>query len=132
MADAAGGAADAVANLHVDDVTGEKISKSELKRRQKARAIEKKKSEKAATAPVKDDKGVPLKAEKKGAAEDDESNLTPSVSSPPLCPPTANTPPAIFRDPKRPCQETERVSRSQSLSPQVPDQRRPPRFPQQI
>ena len=35
-------------NLHTDPVTGEKISKSELKRRQKQREVEKKKQEKQA------------------------------------------------------------------------------------
>jgi sRNA-binding protein len=58
-------------NLHLDEVTGEKVSKSELKKRQKHRDTEKKKREKAAAAPPK--------AEKKVSAEEEESNLTPNV-----------------------------------------------------
>lgn len=60
------------ANLQLDDVTGEMVSKSELKKRKKARELEEKKKAKAAAAPPK--------AEKKTSAEDDESNLTPNVS----------------------------------------------------
>lgn len=60
-----------VANLHLDEATGERISKTELKRRQKLRAQEEKKQQRAAAAPPK--------AEKKKPAEDDESNLTPNV-----------------------------------------------------
>ncbi|KAJ5928891.1 lysyl-tRNA synthetase [Penicillium verhagenii] len=59
-----------MANLLLDEVTGEKVSKSELKRRQKLREKENKKKEKEAAAPPK--------AEKKVSAEDDESNLTPN------------------------------------------------------
>lgn len=59
-------------NLHLDEVTGEKVSKTELKKRQKQRDNEKKKREKAAAAPPK--------AEKKVSAEEEESNLTPNVS----------------------------------------------------
>lgn len=62
-----------VANLHLDEVTGEKVSKSELKKRQKQRQTEEKKREKAAAAPPK--------AEKKVSAEEAESELTPNVSS---------------------------------------------------
>ncbi len=72
MADSrANEAAEGVANLHLDDVTGERISKTELKRRQKLRAQEEKKQQRASAAPPK--------AEKKRHAEDDESNLTPNV-----------------------------------------------------
>lgn len=74
MADtAAPGATEGVANLHLDEVTGEKISKTELKRRQKLRAQDEKKQQRAAAAPAK--------TEKKKPAEDDESNLTPNVSA---------------------------------------------------
>ncbi|GAT22208.1 lysyl-tRNA synthetase [Aspergillus luchuensis] len=59
-----------MANLLLDEVTGEKVSKSELKRRQKNREKEAKKKEKEAAAPPK--------AEKKTSAEDDEANLTPN------------------------------------------------------
>ena len=62
-----------LANLLLDEVTGEKVSKSELKRRQKLREKEAKKQEKAAAAPPK--------TEKKSSAEDDEANLTPNVCS---------------------------------------------------
>lgn len=71
MADAA---ANGVANLHLDEVTGEHVSKSELKKRQKQRETERKKAEKAAAAPPK--------AEQKPKRDDelDESNLNPNVS----------------------------------------------------
>ncbi|KAK2761779.1 lysyl-tRNA synthetase [Arachnomyces sp. PD_36] len=58
-----------IANLHLDEVTGEKVSKSELKRRQKVRQLEEKKREKAAAAPPK--------PEKKVSAEDAEGELDP-------------------------------------------------------
>jgi lysyl-tRNA synthetase class 2 len=63
-----------MANLLLDEVTGEKVSKTELKRRQKKRENDAKKKEKEAAAPPK------AKAEKKTSAEDDEANLTPNVS----------------------------------------------------
>lgn len=44
-------AAENAPNLHLDEVTGEKVSKSELKKRQKQREVEKKKAEKAAKLP---------------------------------------------------------------------------------
>ncbi|EEH38445.1 lysyl-tRNA synthetase [Paracoccidioides lutzii Pb01] len=66
-ADAAAGN---LANLHLDEVTGERVSKSELKKRQKLRAKEAEKKEKAAAAPPK--------AEKKASVEEEESNLTPN------------------------------------------------------
>ena len=62
-----------VANLLLDEVTGEKVSKSELKRRQKNREKEAKKKEKEAAAPAKP------KQEKQKSAEDEELNLTPNV-----------------------------------------------------
>lgn len=61
-----------LANLLLDEVTGEKVSKSELKRRQKTREKDAKKKEKTAAAPPK--------AEKKVSEEEEESNLTPNVS----------------------------------------------------
>ena len=60
-------------NLHLDEVTGEKVSKSELKKRIKQREQEKKKQEKAAAAPQK-----PVVAKKENA-EAEESTLTPNV-----------------------------------------------------
>ncbi|KAB8206789.1 hypothetical protein BDV34DRAFT_193389 [Aspergillus parasiticus] len=59
-----------MANLLLDEVTGEKVSKSELKRRQKLREKEAKKKEKEAAAPPK--------PAKKTSAEEDEANLTPN------------------------------------------------------
>ncbi|MCJ1380281.1 lysyl-tRNA synthetase [Xylographa soralifera] len=59
-----------MANLHLDEVTGEKVSKSELKKRQKQRLVEVKKREKAAAAPPQ--------AEKHISAEEEENNLTPN------------------------------------------------------
>ncbi|WWC91602.1 lysine-tRNA ligase [Kwoniella dendrophila CBS 6074] len=49
--------APAEANLHKDEVTGEMVSKSELKRRQKERQVAAKKAEKAAAQPAKAEKG---------------------------------------------------------------------------
>jgi lysyl-tRNA synthetase, class II len=60
-----------VANLHLDEVTGERVSKSELKKRQKARERDAKKAEKAAAAP-------PKPAAPKKSAEEDEKELTPN------------------------------------------------------
>ncbi|KAL5339421.1 hypothetical protein BJX70DRAFT_363590 [Aspergillus crustosus] len=60
-----------LANLLLDEVTGEKVSKTELKKRQKAREREAKKKEKEAAAP-------PKPAQKKVSAEDEEANLTPN------------------------------------------------------
>ncbi|KAF9888698.1 lysyl-tRNA synthetase [Aspergillus nanangensis] len=61
-----------MANLLLDEVTGEKVSKSELKRRQKNREKEAKKKEKEAAAPPKP------AAVKKTSAEEEEANLTPN------------------------------------------------------
>ena len=70
---------EAVANLHLDEVTGEKISKSELKKREKAREKARKKEEsdriKEANAPAKP------AAAKKSNAEADEKELNPNVST---------------------------------------------------
>jgi lysyl-tRNA synthetase class 2 len=62
----------AMVNLILDEVTGEKVSKSELKRRQKAREKDAKKKGKDAAAPPK--------VEKRASVEDEESDLTPNVS----------------------------------------------------
>ena len=78
MADAENSTAptESVANLHLDEVTGEKVSKSELKKRQKARERQREKElkdeKKAAAAP-------PKPAVKKSNQEEEESNLTPNV-----------------------------------------------------
>lgn len=66
-----------MANLLLDEVTGEKVSKTELKKRQKLREKEAKKKEKEAAAPPK--------TQKKASAEEEEANLTPNVSVFVLC-----------------------------------------------
>jgi lysyl-tRNA synthetase class 2 len=58
-------------DLHVDPVTGEKISKSELKRRQKQREKDEKKKEKEAALP----------ARPKKEKTDDVEELNPNVRS---------------------------------------------------
>lgn len=66
-----------VANLQLDEVTGEMVSKTELKKRQKARQREAEKAKKAAAAPAaapkkkKDDAGA-------ASAEAAEKDLTPN------------------------------------------------------
>lgn len=62
--------------LHLDEVTGEKVSKSELKKRIKNREREEKARVKATQNPVN-----PTKAEKTASAEDLESDLNPNVSA---------------------------------------------------
>lgn len=64
---------EAVANLQLDEVTGERVSKSEFKRRQKQRAVEKQKAEKAAAAAASGTKAV------KKSKEEEELNLSPNV-----------------------------------------------------
>jgi lysyl-tRNA synthetase class 2 len=61
-----------VANLLLDEVTGERVSKTELKKRQKLREREAKRKEKEANAPPK--------PEKKVSAEEEEADLTANVS----------------------------------------------------
>ena len=76
MADAAP-PTEQVANLQLDEVTGERVSKTELKKRQKARQREAEKAKKAAAAP-------PAAPKKKSAdagsasAEAAEKELTPN------------------------------------------------------
>ncbi len=76
MADAAEASVptEPLANLHLDEVTGEKVSKSELKKRQKQRQKEEEKKKKEAAAPPK-----PVAA-KKSNAEADEKELNPNVT----------------------------------------------------
>jgi lysyl-tRNA synthetase, class II len=57
-------------NLVLDEVTGERVSKSEYKKRIKAREVERRKAEKAAAAPPKPTKKV--------SAEEGEKELTPN------------------------------------------------------
>lgn len=75
MADESGPAAptEPMANLHLDEVTGEKVSKSELKKRQKQRQKEEEKKKKEAAAPPK-----PVAAKKENA-EAAEEKLNPNV-----------------------------------------------------
>jgi lysyl-tRNA synthetase class 2 len=73
MADSSTPPTEQVANLLLDDVTGEMVSKTELKKRKKARDREAEKAKKAAAAPPK---AAPAK--KKSTAEADEQELTPS------------------------------------------------------
>lgn len=63
-----------MANLLLDEVTGEKVSKTELKKRQKQREKDAKKKEKEAAAPPK--------TQKKVSAEEEEADLSPNVSIP--------------------------------------------------
>ncbi|KAF2478210.1 lysyl-tRNA synthetase [Lindgomyces ingoldianus] len=65
--------AEAGENLHLDPVTGENISKSELKRRQKQRDNERKKAEKAEKAAA-----LPNRPKKEKSAEDAEGELNPN------------------------------------------------------
>lgn len=66
-------AAESVAKMHLDEVTGEMISKSELKKRQKSRQKEAEKKEKEAARAAS---GKP--APKPKSAEDSEKELTPN------------------------------------------------------
>lgn len=61
-----------VANLHLDEVTGERVSKTELKKRQKQRQKEAEKAAKAANAPPKPS------SKPKNAAGDEEKDLNPN------------------------------------------------------
>lgn len=66
-----------MANLHLDEVTGERVSKSELKKRQKQRQKEEEKKKKEAATPPK-----PLvAAQKRTSAEAEEKELNPNVQS---------------------------------------------------
>jgi hypothetical protein len=67
-------------NLVLDEVTGEKVSKSEFKKRQKQREKDVKKAEKEATR-----QPPPQAKRKAGSAEEDEAKLNPNVSQDDLC-----------------------------------------------
>jgi lysyl-tRNA synthetase class 2 len=64
---------ESLANLHLDEASGEMVSKSELKKRQKMRMKEEEKKKKEAAAPPKQT------APKKSNAEADEKELNPNV-----------------------------------------------------
>lgn len=87
MADSSAPSAEALANLHLDEVTGERVSKSELKKRQKQREKDKAKAAREAAAPPK-----PVK---KTNAEAEEKELNPNVISIPQLFSTIGRP--IFR-----------------------------------
>lgn len=74
MADSTAPAAptEEVANLHLDEVTGERVSKTELKKRQKQRQKEAEKAAKAAAAPPK------TSNKPKNAAGEEENDLNPN------------------------------------------------------
>lgn len=61
--------------LLLDEVTGEHVSKTELKKRQKLREKEAKKAEKESTR-----QAPPAPKKKQGSAEEEESKLNPNVS----------------------------------------------------
>lgn len=63
-------------NLQLDEVTGEMVSKSELKKRQKAREREAKKAEREAARPP-----PPAPKKKAGSAEEEEAKLNPNVGT---------------------------------------------------
>jgi lysyl-tRNA synthetase class 2 len=69
----AGAPEEQMANLHLDEVTGERVSKSELKKRQKQRMKDEEKKKKEAAAPPKP------AAPKKTNAEAEEKELNPNV-----------------------------------------------------
>jgi lysyl-tRNA synthetase class 2 len=71
-------AAESAENLHTDPVTGEKISKSELKRRQKQRERDEKKKEKEAA--------LPARPKKEGKKEEAAEELNPNVCPQRTCP----------------------------------------------
>ena len=62
--------AEQVQKTYLDDVTGEQVSKTELKRRQKQRALEAKKAQKAASAPAP--------AQRAGKKKDELADLNPN------------------------------------------------------
>lgn len=64
-------------NLVLDEVTGERVSKSEFKKRVKAREKEAKRAEAAASRPA-----PPAPKRKAGNAEEEEANLNPNVRLP--------------------------------------------------
>lgn len=80
-----GTAAEGAATTYLDEVTGERVSKSELKKRQKNRERDAKKAEKAANAAP-----PPQKKKAAGSAEEDEAKLNPNVRLEPSLPHIAN------------------------------------------
>ncbi|KAF4553063.1 Lysine--tRNA ligase cla4-like protein [Elsinoe fawcettii] len=64
--------AEGASQTYLDEVTGERVSKTELKKRQKNREKEAKKAEKAASAPA------PAPKKKTASAEEEEAHLNPN------------------------------------------------------
>ena len=62
-----------MSNLLLDEITGQKVSKTELKKRQKLRQRSAKKTEKAATEPLRTEGNMPTERE--------EANLASHVSA---------------------------------------------------
>lgn len=71
---------DEVKNLLLDEVTGERVSKTELKKRQKAREKDAKKAEREATR-----QAPPPPKKKAASAEEDDAKLNPNVSQLTTC-----------------------------------------------
>ncbi|PGH17382.1 lysine-tRNA ligase [Polytolypa hystricis UAMH7299] len=69
---AVGAAAAAMENLHLDEVTGERVSKSELKKRQKQRRVAEEKKQRAAAS------AASAKPAVRKSAEEEENDLTPN------------------------------------------------------
>ena len=67
-----------IENLHLDPVTGDRVSKSEVKKRTKQREQEEKKQKKAAQAPPR--------PEKKTSTKYEEAELNPNVCERPSRP----------------------------------------------
>lgn len=78
MADTPAAPTEALANLHLDEVTGERVSKSELKKRQKQRQKDEARAAKEAAASPK-----PVVV-KKSNDEADEKELNPNVCAGPF------------------------------------------------
>lgn len=118
-------------NLLLDEVTGEKVSKSELKKRQKAREREAKKAEAAATK-----QAPPPPKKKAGSEQEEEAKLNPNVSviswqcgserSLTWCDA------AILRDPVTRHQAHEGDPEPESIPSQVQGHIRPPQLPERI
>lgn len=68
-----GTAAEGSTQTYLDEVTGERVSKTELKKRQKQREKDAKKAEKAAAAPP-----APAAKKKTASAEEEEAHLNPN------------------------------------------------------
>lgn len=123
MADTTAPAApvEALANLHLDEVTGERVSKSELKKRVKQRQKDEAKAAKDAAAPPK------AVVAKKSSDEADEKELNPNVRARyfvQTCASDTDNAVAILRDPIAQHQQTSPDQGPQPLPTQVPPELR--------